>query len=93
MTEVIIMKKFILALIIIVLLICLVPFRAQFKDGGSVHYNAILYDVYVVRSLYGDPDIEMKRVEGFIIEIFGIQVFNNTNPHIDNFGDSPDLEN
>ena len=85
------MKKFILALIIIVLSICLVPFPAQYKDGGSVHYNAILYDVYDVHSLYGNPDIGMKHVEGFIIEIFGIQVFNNTTPHIDRFGDSPDF--
>ena len=89
------MKKFILALIIIVLLICLVPFRAQIKDGGSVHYNAILYDIYDVHSLYdlGPDDTEMRHVEGFIIEIFGIQVYNNTNPHIDNFGDIPDIKN
>ena len=88
------MKKFILALIIIVLLICLVPFRAQYKDGGSVHYNAILYDIYDVHSLYnlGPDDTEVRYVEGFIIEIFGIQVYNNTNPHIDNFSDSPDMK-
>ena len=87
------MKKFILALIIIVLLICLVPFRAQYKDGGSVHYNAILYDVYDVHSIYdAGADTEIKYVEGFIIEIFGIQVYNNTNPHIDNFSDSPDMK-
>ena len=82
------MKKFILALIIIVLLICLVPFRAQFKDGGSVHYNAILYDVYDVHS--GPINSEWDYIEGVIIEIFGIQVYNNTNPHIDSFGDYPD---
>ena len=87
------MKKFILTLVIIVLLLCLVPFRQQYKDGGSVHYNAILYDVYDVHSFYGNPDSGMKHVEGFIIEIFGIQVFNNTNPHINYVGDSPDLEN
>ena len=89
------MKKFILALIIIVLLICLVPFPAKVKDGGSIHYDAILYDIYDVHSLYnlGPDDTEVRYVEGFIIEIFGIQVYNNTNPHIDNFSDSPDLEN
>ena len=88
------MKKIILIVTIIVLLICLVPFPAKYKDGGSVHYDAILYDVYDVHSIYDvGHDAEIKYVEGFIIKIFGIQVFNNTNPHIDNFGDSPDLEN
>ncbi len=87
------MKKIIFTILIIGLLLCLVPFPAQYKDGGSVHYDAILYDVYDVHSLYGNPDDEMKFVEGFIIEIFGIQVFNNTTPHIDKFGDSPDLKN
>ena len=70
-------------------------FPAKVKDGGSIHYDAILYDIYDVHSLYdlGPDDTEVRYVEGFIIEIFGIQVFNNTNPHINNFGDSPDLEN
>lgn len=85
------MKKFILVVLIIIVLVCLVPMREQYKDGGSVCYNAIIYDVYDVHSLYGDPECGMKHVEGFIIEIFGIQVFNNTNPHIDNFGDNPDM--
>ena len=84
------MRKIILTVVVIGLLICLIPFRQQCKDGGSVCYNAILYDVYHLHSLYGSPNCEMKFVEGCIIEIFGIQVFNNTNPHIDNFGDIPD---
>ena len=87
------MKKIVLTVAIIILLICLVPFRQQFKDGGSVCYNAILYDVYDVHSLYEGPGGEMKFVEGKIIKVFGIQLFNNTNPHIENFGDSPDIEN
>ena len=86
------MKKVILALVIIILLICIVPLPAKCKDGGSVLYDAILYDVYDVHSLYGNPEDGMKFVEGFIIEIFGVQVFNNTNPHIDKFSDSPDVD-
>ena len=87
------MKRIILAVLTLFLLIALIPSMAQCKDGGSVLYDAILYDVYDVHSLYGDPDGKMKFVEGFIIEILGIQVFNNTNPHIDNFGESPDSGN
>ena len=87
------MKK-IIAFVCVLLLVLLIPFPAKAKDGGSIHYDAILYDVYDVHSIYDSgPDTEMKYVEGVIIEIFGIQVYNNTAPHIESFGDHPNLEN
>ena len=88
------MKKVLIIIFILVALVLLLPIREQAKDGGSVRYNAILYDIYKVHSLYGGPDTGMHYdyVEGVIIEILGHQVYNNTNPHIENFGDSPDLE-
>lgn len=87
------MKKAIIIVLILVALILLFPIRGQFKDGGSVEYRAILYTVYDVHSGYGGPDTEMHYVEGTIVEILGHQVYNNTNPHIENFGDSPDSIN
>ena len=88
------MKKAIIIVLILVTLILLFPIRQQAKDGGSVLYNAILYDVYKVHSLYGGPDTgtHYDYVEGVIVEILGYQVYNNTIPHIESFGDSPDLE-
>ena len=86
------MKKVLIIILILVALILLFPIREQAKDGGSVRYNAILYDVYKVHCLYGGPDTGMLYVEGIIVEFLGHQVYNNTNPHIENFGDSPDLE-
>ncbi len=86
------MKKAFIIILILVALILLFPIREQAKDGGSVRYNAILYDVYKVHCLYGGPDTGMLYVEGIIVEFLGHQVYNNTNPHIENFGDSPDLE-
>ena len=86
------MKKAIIIILILVAFILLFPFRSQAKDGGSVRYQAALYTVYKVHSLYGGPDTKMHYVEGIIIEILGHQVYNNTNPHIENFGDNPDLE-
>ena len=86
------MKKALIIILILVALILLFPIRGQFKDGGSVEYRAILYTVYKVHSLYGGPDTGMLYVEGIIVEFLGHQVYNNTNPHIENFGDSPDLE-
>lgn len=86
------MKKALIIILILVALILLFPIREQAKDGGSVRYSAILYDVYKVHCLYGGPDTGMLYVEGIIVEFLGHQVYNNTNPHIENFGDSPDLE-
>ena len=86
------MKKAIIILLILVAVILLFPVRLQWKDGGSVSYDAILYTVHNVHSGYSSPaDTEMHYVEGVIIEILGYQVYNNTNPHIENFGDSPDF--
>ena len=86
------MKKTIAIILILVALVLLVPIRGQFKDGGSVEYRAILYTVYKVHSLYGSPDTGMHFVEGTIVEILGHQVYNDTTPHIESFGDSPNSQ-
>ena len=83
------MKKAIIAIIISALLLLLIPIPAKMKDGGTVHYNAILYDIYDVHRVttpddFNDAIIGNEYIEGIIVEIFGIQVFNNTEPHIDN---------
>lgn len=84
------MKKALIIILILVALILLFPIREQAKDGGSVRYNAILYTVYDVHSGYGSPDdTGMHYVEGVIVEILGYQVYNNTTPHIESFGDYP----
>lgn len=84
------MKKTIIIILIVVFLILLFPVRLQWKDGGSVSYDAILYTVYDVHSGYGSPDdTGMHYVEGVIVEILGYQVYNNTTPHIESFGDYP----
>lgn len=86
------MKKAIIIVLLLVALILLFPFRSQAKDGGSIRYKAILYTVYDVHSLYDDGSrTEVRFVEGTIVEILGHQVYNNTTPHIENFGDHPDF--
>ena len=73
------MKKVLVALIIlIIILILLVPVRSQQKDGGTVVYRAILYTVYDMHRINSDPNAPNKFIEGIIVEIFGIEVFNNT---------------
>ena len=45
------MKKWIALIAVLVLLVLLIPFPAQMKDGGTVHYNAIVYDIYDIHGI------------------------------------------
>ena len=84
------MKKRIVWVVLLLLAILIIPYPRKLKDGGTVHYDAILYDVYDVHRIAPvDPTgsvaaIENDYIEGLIIKIFGVEVFNNTDPHIDN---------
>ncbi|MBQ4274560.1 MAG: hypothetical protein IJB94_06290 [Clostridia bacterium] len=77
------MKKALIIILILVALILLFPIREQAKDGGSVRYNAILYDVYDVHRIkpaeepLADGTFETEYLEGIIIEMFGVEIFNN----------------
>lgn len=77
------MKKAIVIVCILIALLLLIPFPAKMKDGGTVHYNAILYDVYDVHRIkpvenpLADGTFETEYLEGIIIEIFGVEIFNN----------------
>lgn len=79
------MKRTLAMLLILVVL--LIPFPSRAKDGGTVHYDALLYDIYDVHRFKPTENLEdgfeNEYIEGVIIEIFGIQVFNNTEPHVD----------
>lgn len=60
---------------ILVALVLLFPIRMQAKDGGSVHYTALLYQV---KDVHQFSDTEGKDFdEGIIIEILGYEIFNN----------------
>lgn len=77
------MKKAIVIVCILIALLLLIPFPAKLKDGGTVHYNAILYDVYDVHRIkpvenpLADGTFETEYLEGIIIEILGVEIFNN----------------
>lgn len=55
----------------------LFPFPLRKKDGGTVEYKAILYSVQDVHRLNPDRNAKEEFIEGTIIEIFGVEVFNN----------------
>lgn len=65
------------AVICVVLFIfLLVPTTWHLDDGGTVAYCAKLYSVYDVHRQL-DFDEENSYEEGIIVEILGIEVFNN----------------
>lgn len=84
------MKKKIIIIfgIVFSLAILVIPIPAKMKDGGTVHYNAILYDIYDVHRVtspleWNDAIVENEYIEGTIVKILGFEVYNNTNPRIE----------
>lgn len=76
------MKKFIKIIVCLLAIMLLIPIKSACKDGGTKVYSAILYDVYDVHRIYDYNDQETKYIEGKIVVILGIEVYNNTNPRI-----------
>ena len=81
-------KIFIIIGIVFSLAILVIPIPAKMKDGGTVHYNAILYDIYDVHRVtspleWNDAIVENEYIEGTIVKILGFEVYNNTNPRIE----------
>ena len=55
-----------------ILLILIIPIPMHLKDGGTVEYKALTYKVSKVHRLFEDG-----YEDGIIIEIFGIELYNN----------------
>lgn len=69
------MKKLLAGICIVLVLVLLFPLPLRLKDGGSVEWNALLYSVTDVHRLA--PETESGYLEGTIVEILGVEVFNN----------------
>lgn len=70
-------KKLVIVLCIVAVVVLLFPIPQQLKDGGTVEYRAILYNVKNVHRLHPDMESEKEYQEGTIVEILGIEVLNN----------------
>ena len=71
------MDKVIIVVCVLLIALLLFPARLQYKDGGSVHYDAIAYDVYDMHRISEEGETFGYTV-GTIVKIFGFEVFNNT---------------
>lgn len=69
------MKKAMRIVCILLAVLLLFPFPIQQKDGGTVVYAAALYKVYDVHR--ADENAAGGFREGIVVEILGIEVFNN----------------
>lgn len=58
----------VIVIIVVALAILLVPCRIQYKDGGSIEYKAVTYNI----TKYHRGPINGKYLDGRRIEIFGI---------------------
>lgn len=71
-------KKTKLLIIIIVVIVFLMPYRiTRYKDGGSVQYNGIFYEVVKYHSF--NVDTPGGYNNGFSIKVFGLTLFDNYN--------------
>ena len=75
------MKKRILIVITILLIIMLIPMKNRLKDGGSIQYKAILYDITKVHRL--NENSSTGYDDGLIVKVFGIQVYNVINTYVE----------
>ena len=67
-------KVIIVVSLVIVALILFVPIPMRLKDGGSVKYSALLYSVTDVHRMSSAME---GYEEGTIIEVLGLEVYNN----------------
>ena len=75
------MKKKTLAVtaIIVVLVILLTPIRMNLKDGGSVRYKSMIYEVTKIHQLAPEVDGVKPYIDGFEVKILGMTVYRETN--------------
>ena len=76
------MKKILSILCILLIVLLLFPIRAQAKDGGTVEYRSMIYTVRDMHQIHhienDDGSVTYGYIVGFVIEVLGQEVFNNT---------------
>lgn len=71
-------KTFVIALVFVVLLILLTPIRVSLKDGGSVRYKSLVYEVTKIHQL-APVDGVKPFIDGVEVKILGMKVYRETN--------------
>ena len=69
------MKKKFFVVIAIIFIILLTPVRMNLKDGGSVRYKALVYEVTKIHQFSSEVDGLKPYIDGFEIKILGMTVY------------------
>ena len=70
-------KKVMIGICVLLAIVLLVPIPMRLKDGGTVVYHAVLYQVEDVHRLSVVDAPEDEYLEGMIVRILGMEVYNN----------------
>ena len=72
------MKKKFYVVIAIIVVILLTPVRMNLKDGGSVRYKALVYEVTKIHQFSSEVDGLKPYIDGVEIKILGMTVYRET---------------
>ena len=70
-------KKVMIGICVLLAIVLLVPIPMRLKDGGTVVYHAVLYQVEDVHRLGAVDLAEDEYLEGMIVRILGMEVYNS----------------
>ena len=70
-------KKVMIGICVLLAIVLLVPIPMCLKDGGTVVYRAVLYQVEDVHRLGVVDTAEDEYLEGMIVRILGMEVYNS----------------
>ena len=70
-------KKVMIGICVLLAIVLLVPIPMRLKDGGTVVYHAVLYQVEDVHRLGAADTAEDEYLEGMIVRILGMEVYNS----------------
>ena len=71
-------KSVVVIAIIALLVILLTPVRMNLKDGGSVRYKSLVYEVTKIHQLAPEVDGVKPYIDGFEVKILGMTVYRGT---------------
>lgn len=70
-------KKVMIGICVLLATVLLVPIPMRLKDGGTVVYHAVLYQVEDVHRLGAVDTAGDEYLEGMIVRILGMEVYNS----------------
>ena len=70
-------KKAMIGICVLLAIVLLVPIPMRLKDGGTVVYHAVLYQVEDVHRLCVVDTAGDEYLEGMIVRILGMEVYNS----------------